>query len=271
MTLQTRGLGAHVGGPPPRWLFRELELSVEPGQVWALVGPNGSGKSTLLRCLAGLRSAAEGTVSLEGQTLEQMSRRDRAQRLAYLPQLTPLYHDLPVRRLVMLGRAPHLSRWRGPTRDDGTQVDEALRRVEAQHLADRRISTLSGGERQRVMLARLLATGARVLLLDEPTTALDIGHALRFLALCRDLAAEGTALILAMHELELARRYADQAVCLGLTPAPAHRLGPAANVLGPEVLGPLFDVEVHEHPDGLSFHPPAQRQTERGNGSSTET
>ncbi|MEM7151869.1 MAG: ABC transporter ATP-binding protein [Myxococcota bacterium] len=271
MSLQTNGLGAHVGGPPARWLFRELQLSIEPGQVWALVGPNGSGKSTLLRCLAGLRSPAEGTISLQGQALEQMSRRDRAQKLAYLPQLTPLYHDLPVRRLVMLGRAPHLSRWRGPTRDDATQVDEALRRVEAHDLADRRISTLSGGERQRVMLARLLATGARVLLLDEPTTALDIGHALRFLALCRNLAAEGTAIVLAMHELELARRYADQAVCLGLSPSPAHRLGPAPQVLGPEVLGPLFDVQVREHPDGLSFYTPDQRQTDRGIGSSGDT
>ncbi len=155
----------------------------------------------------------------------------------------------------MLGRAPHLPRFRGPTRDDERHVDEALARVDASALAERPLSTLSGGERQRVMLARLLATGAELLLLDEPTTALDIGHALRLLALCRDLASTGAAVVLAMHELELARRYADRAVCLGTSPSGEHRSGTVTEVLSPSILGPAFDVDVHEHPDGLSFHP----------------
>jgi ABC-type cobalamin/Fe3+-siderophores transport system ATPase subunit len=255
VTLHARGLGARVPGPPARWLFRALELSIAPGAVWALVGPNGSGKSTLLRCLAGLRPAEEGTVYLGGRPLAEVRIRDRAKRLAYLPQLTPLYHDLEARQVVMLGRAPHLSRWRGPAAEDERRVDEALARVDATAVAQRPLSTLSGGERQRVMLARLLATGAEILLLDEPTTALDIGHALRLLALCRELSASGSAVVLAMHELELARRHADMAVCLAAGPEGEHRCGAAEDVLTPGILGPVFDVDVREHADGLSFHP----------------
>lgn len=255
MILHARDLGARVTGPPARWLFRALELRIAPGEVWAVVGPNGSGKSTLLRCLAGLRRAEEGTVCLHERPLGDVPGRERAQQLAYLPQATPLYHDLRARQLVMLGRAPHLSRWHRPGPQDERCVDEALARVDATELGARPISTLSGGERQRAMLARLLATGAALLLLDEPTTALDVGHALRLLSLCRELAADGVAIVLAMHELELARRYADHAVCLGAGPAGEHHHGPARDVLTPEILGPLFDVDVHEHPDGLSFHP----------------
>lgn len=253
MTLSAHALGAHVDGPPPRWLFRQLELQIELGEIWALVGPNGSGKSTLLRCLAGLRPSREGEVRLADRALSALPRRERARRVAYLPQHTDLYHDLPVRRLVMLGRAPYLSRWSGPSPDDRRLVDQALARVEASELADRRVSTLSGGERQRVMLARLLATGADVLLLDEPTTALDIGHALGFLELCQQLARDGSAVVLALHELQLARRYAHRAVCLGTASPGGARLGPVDEVLTPEVLGEVFHVEVREHPSGLSF------------------
>lgn len=255
MTLHAQRLGARVPGPPARWLFRGLELSVAPGQVWALVGPNGSGKSTLLRCLAGLRPAEEGTVRLGDRPLADVPGRDRAKRLAYLPQLTPLYHDLQARQVVMLGRAPHLSRLRAPGAEDERRVSEALARVDATAVAERPISTLSGGERQRVMLARLLATGAELLLLDEPTTALDIGHALHLLALCRELAKGGAAVVLAMHELELARRYADMAVCLGMGPEGEHRCGTVTEVLTPGVLGPVFDVDVQEQAGALSFHP----------------
>ncbi|MCA9706776.1 MAG: ABC transporter ATP-binding protein, partial [Myxococcales bacterium] len=229
-SLRIEGLGGHVAGPPPRWLFRGLDLTITPGELWALVGPNGSGKSTLLRCLAGLRPPEEGSVWLGEARLSALPARERATRVAYLPQLTPLYHDLEVRQLVMLGRAPHLSRWRPPAAEDVRRIDLALERVHATTLASRRVSTLSGGERQRVMLARLLATEAPLLLLDEPTTALDIGHALRLLALCRELAAEGAALVLALHELDLARRHADHAVCLGAGPDGQHRKGPSAAV-----------------------------------------
>lgn len=259
MTLHARGLGARVAGPPARWLFRGLALTIAPGEVWALVGPNGSGKSTLLRCLAGLRPAEEGTVRLGDRPLADVPARDRAKRLAYLPQLTPLYHDLQARQVVMLGRAPHLPRLRGPSREDERCVDEALARVDATLVAARPLSTLSGGERQRVMLARLLATGAELLLLDEPTTALDIGHALHLLALCRELAAGGAGVVLAMHELGLARRYADRAVCLGVGADGGHREGAAAEVLTPEILGTVFDVHVRDHDGELSFGNPTRR------------
>lgn len=257
MILTAQDLGAHVPGPPARWLFRRLQLTIDSGEIWALVGPNGSGKSTLLRCLAGLRDPDEGATQLDGRPLAETKQRERATRIAYLPQLTPLYHDLPVERLVMLGRAPHLSRWRGPSGEDRRHVAEALARVDATELAERRVSTLSGGERQRVMLARLLATEAELLLLDEPTTALDIGHALRFLRLCRELASDGATIVLAMHELDLARRHADHAVCLGAGPQGEHHCAEVDEVLSAAVLGAVFEVEVREHAEGISFHDPS--------------
>lgn len=253
--LHARGLAARI---PDRWLFRDLDLTIEPGQIWTLVGPNGSGKSTALRCLAGLERPEDGEVLLGERPLTERTMRDRARTIAYLPQITPLYHDLQVRRLVMLGRAPHLSRWRAPSADDERRVEQSLDRVQALELAERRISTLSGGERQRVMLARLLASDATLLLLDEPTTALDIGHALHLLALCRELADQGTAIVLALHELELARRYADHAVCLGAGQRGEHHCGPVDEVLTPAILGEVFGVDVREHPSGLSFHPRGQ-------------
>jgi iron complex transport system ATP-binding protein len=126
-----------------------------------------------------------------------------------------------------------------------------LQRVDIEALADRGIESLSGGERQRAMLARMLATRAPVLILDEPTTALDVGHALRLLELVRDLATSGHAIVMAMHDLELARRYGDDAVCL--TQTEAFHLGPTSEVLRPEVLSDVFDVRVELVADALRF------------------
>ena len=178
--LTARGL-AHRLPDGGRTLYADLDLELHAGRVTAVVGPNGAGKSTLLRHLAGLAAPQAGRVCLGEHDLRGLPARQRARRLAYLPQRTTLAYDLGVRELVLLGRAPYLPAFGAPAASDRAAVDAALARVDLAALADRTVRSLSGGELQRVMLARMLVGEAGVLVLDEPTAALDIGHALAFL------------------------------------------------------------------------------------------
>jgi ABC-type cobalamin/Fe3+-siderophores transport system ATPase subunit len=236
-----------------RWLVRGLELAVEPGSVTVIVGPNGSGKTTLLRTLLGLIEPAEGRVLLGDQLLRKHSLRARARVCAWLPQRTELPWSMSARELVMLGRAPHLSALGGPGKNDHDEVMAALAQVRAQELAPRDVRTLSGGELQRVLLARLLASNAPLLLLDEPTTALDIGHALALLELVQELAAAGHGVLMSLHELELARRYGDRALLLRGDELGGHAIGPAREILRPGSLAEVFGVGAELVGDQLRF------------------
>lgn len=240
MKLEARGLGLQIGD---RWLVRDCSLEVEPGAVTVIVGPNGSGKTTLMRTLLGLREASEGEVLLAGRPLSEHGLRERARACAWLPQRTDLPWSLPISELVMLGRAPHLGALGGPSKADREAVDEALERVGLAELRTRDVRTLSGGELQRAHLARLLATQAPILVLDEPTAALDIGHALGLLELTRTLAAAGHTLLLSIHELELARRHGDRALLLHGDDQGGHTLGPVDAVLTPDALSQVFAVD----------------------------
>ncbi len=225
MTLEARAITVEVGG---RVLLRDTDLSVAPGTMTVVVGPNGTGKTTLLKSLCGLVPVG-GQIKLGGTPLAALDPRARARSIAYLPQQTQSAPGLTVRDAVQLGRLPHRSRLAGPSAIDHAQVDACLDRVGMRAFAARALQTLSGGERQRVMLARMLATEAPVMLLDEPTAALDIRHALEFLQSLRDLVRANRAVVLALHDLPLADAYADQVICLpgdGTT-----TVGPPAEVL----------------------------------------
>jgi iron complex transport system ATP-binding protein len=246
--LSARGLAHRVAG---RRLFADLDLDALAGRVTAVVGPNGAGKSTLLRVLAGLERPQAGAVRLDDDDLHALAPRDRARRLAYLPQRTSLAYELTVRDLVLLGRAPYLPAFGGPGVADLAAVDAALARVGLVDLAGRSARTLSGGEFQRVMLARMLAGDGRVLVLDEPTAALDIGQALGFLGHLRALADAGAAVVLALHDLGLARRHADAALLL---PGDGRALaGPVEQVLSARNLETAFGVAVREVDGHLLF------------------
>lgn len=237
MTLQGMRLGATVGG---RALFSELDLELLPGSVTVIVGPNGSGKSTLIRGLCGL-GKLQGTVTLQGGPLGDLEPRARARAIAYLPQQATTTPGMSVQDVVMLGRLPHRTRLAGPSSADAAQVLASLKQVGMQDFVDRPVQTLSGGERQRVMLARMLATEARTMVLDEPTAALDIGHALELLGTLRTLAAGGRAVLLALHDLPLADAYADRIVCLNGNGT--ADVGPREEVLDPQRLREVFGVE----------------------------
>ena len=184
MILEACGITVERGG---RRILAGVSVRVEPGRLTALIGPNGSGKSTLLKALAGLWPVAQGEVL----PLPGMSRRDIARKIAFVPQDTRIDFAFSVAEIVGMGRHPHRGRFAPQTSIDRRAVDQALERCDVAHLKSREANTLSGGERQRVLIARSLASGPEVILLDEPTASLDIEHALGILDLCRELAGDG--------------------------------------------------------------------------------
>jgi cobalamin transport system ATP-binding protein len=207
MILELRQAGVEVQG---RWLVRDATLHLRPRHLTALVGPNGSGKTTLLRLLGGLWRPIEGRALLDDQDLHTIRRRELARRVAFTPQDTHLEFAFTVRDVVSMGRHPHLGRFEREGKADRLAVEEAMIRADVAHLAERFVTELSGGERQRVIIARSLATEADAIILDEPTANLDIAHALDVLDLCRKLADDGKTIALAIHDLNLAARYATE-------------------------------------------------------------
>jgi len=177
-----------------------VDLAVRPGEWLALLGPNGSGKSTLLRVLAGLLRPGEGRVWLEGKPLRAYGSYPRARLLGYLPQSGPYPEGLLVEEVVRLGRLPHQGLWGRERREDWEAVEWALEVTGTATLRQRFLGTLSGGERQRVLLARALAARPRYLLLDEPTTFLDLEHQAEVLALLRGLSRMGVGVLSVLHD-----------------------------------------------------------------------
>jgi iron complex transport system ATP-binding protein len=180
----------------------------------ALVGPNGSGKTTLLRLMAGLWSASEGKVVLDGKELREITHRQLSRHITFVPQDTHLAFAFTVRDAVAMGRHPHLGRFERESAKDRRAINEAMERADIAHLSDRRVTEISGGERQRVIIARSLATEADTILLDEPTASLDISHALEILDLSQELAQEGKMIAFAIHDLNAAASYATEVALL---------------------------------------------------------
>ncbi len=209
--LTLSGLGFGYG---ERRLIDGLDLDFPTPGLTALVGPNGAGKSTCLKLAAGLLMPGEGRVSLGGEDLSGLSPRDRARRIGYLPPDGRSAWPMTVDAVVALGRAP----WRKPLRqlsdEDQAAIFEAMRLTRVQDLAGRRVDTLSSGERARVLIARALAGQGEVLILDEPTAALDIRHQLAVMEILVDAARQGRHVLVAVHALDLAARYADRVIVL---------------------------------------------------------
>jgi iron complex transport system ATP-binding protein len=187
-----------------RWLVRDVSMTVEPGEVVALVGPNGAGKSSLLRMLAGDAPPTNGRISIDGRVVGDYRPRELALARAVLPQQTVLQFGFTVREVVEMGRGP---RGGGP---GDTVVIDCLRRTDTLHLADRIYPSLSGGEQARVTLARVLAQQTHVLLLDEPTAALDLHHQQLVMDIARELANDGASVLVILHDLNLAAANADR-------------------------------------------------------------
>jgi iron complex transport system ATP-binding protein len=198
-----------------RAVLHDFNLEVGRGQIAAVIGPNGCGKSTFLRCAAGLLTPRQGRVAVGGDQVQSLAPRERARRIALLPQTFEGGEHLSTQEMVMLGRTPHLAAYGAPSRRDEEIVHDALASVGAEALRGRVIGELSGGERQRVVLARALAQQPQVLLLDEPTSHLDIRYQFEILDLVRKLARrEKLAVVLVLHQINLASDVSDVVVLL---------------------------------------------------------
>ncbi len=235
-------------------VLRRLSLAVAAGEVIALVGPNGSGKSTLLRALGRVLRPRGGVVFLDGRAMSQWPTREVARRLALLPQGPTLSNDLTAAELVWLGRSPHQGLLGLPTPADHEAVRWAMAETGIGPLAARQMSSLSGGERQRVWLAMALAQRPQILLLDEPTTFLDLSHQLEVLDLIRYLNVEhGLTVVMVLHDLNQAARYAGRIVVL--RDGGVYTDGAPAAVLTPQTLRDVFGVDgrVLRGPDGVEL------------------
>jgi iron complex transport system ATP-binding protein len=191
-----------------------VSFTVRPGAVTAVVGPNGSGKSTLVRALLRRQALEGGRIAFDGKPLASVDRRALARRLAIVPQREDATFALPVREFVALGRFPYGGSWGAATPTDGGMVQRAIARAGIADLADRSTAQLSGGEWQRTRLARALAQGGEAIVLDEPTTFLDVAHEMAMFELFAELAADGMAVMVVSHQLNLVARFADTIVLL---------------------------------------------------------
>ena len=246
-TLQLHQASAAPWGAP---LLRDISLALGPGRILGLTGPNGAGKSSLLRLIAGDIPLAAGHLQLAGKSREEWPRRLLARRLAYLPQLSLLNFPYTVEEVVTLGRMPH---------DTGLSIDagilaQAMAATDISGLRGRLYPRLSGGEKQRVQLARVFSqiwdagTGG-LLLLDEPTTALDLAHQQMVLGAVRDLAASGCAVVLAIHDLNLVAGLADSIAVLQQGRLAAY--GSPREVFTEQLFRDIFAIEVliQQHPE----------------------
>lgn len=237
--LEARALAVGHGR---RRVLGGLNLALRPGEVLCLLGPNGGGKTTLLRTLLGLIPPLSGAVTLDGRPLAQLSRREVAQRIAYVPQAAQGGFAYPARAVVAMGRAARLGLFAAPGAADHAAAEAALARLSIAHLADRPVTELSGGERQLVLVARALAQGGGAIILDEPTASLDFGNQALVLREVRALARrDGLAVLMTTHQPDHALLLADQAmlVSAGGAQGPA----PPEALITPETLRAAYGVE----------------------------
>jgi iron complex transport system ATP-binding protein len=229
-----------------RKILDEVTLTVPEGRILGLLGPNGSGKTTLLRMLSGVLRPGSGNVMLDGRPLAEWTRRQLAQRIAVVPQDTHTAFDYRVLDIVLMGRYPHLGLFELEQADDIAVARRALASTGTAALEHRMFSTLSGGEKQRVVIASALAQTPDILLLDEPTAALDLRYQLEIALLLKELNANhDMTLVVSTHDLNLAASICHDVVLLREGRVLAH--GPVAEVLTPDLVRALYDVDADVH------------------------
>ena len=234
-----------------RTVLDGIDWQVATGRLTAVIGPNGAGKSTLLAVAAGLIAPDAGRVSLDGQALDRIGRRRLAQLRAYLPQTPRADWPISVERVVALGLTPHLPAFGAIPPALAAAVDPALAAHDLHDLRHRPATALSGGELARAMLARATVADPALLIVDEPTAGLDPRHAIDACRRLRARADAGRTVVMAVHDLELARRFADEVVALRA--GSIHAAGPVAGVLREDMLSTLFDIPVRVTDEAIRF------------------
>ncbi|MZF55002.1 ATP-binding cassette domain-containing protein [Streptomyces sp. SID5594] len=248
--LAARGVTVGYGG---RAVIDDLDVVIPSGVVTTIIGPNGCGKSTLLRTLTRLLKPASGTVVLDGEDIDRLRTRDVAKKLGLLPQAPVVPEGLTVGDLVARGRHPHQSWLRQWSSDDAEVVERALAMTGVADLADRPVDSLSGGQRQRVWISMTLAQGTDLLLLDEPTTYLDLAHAIDVLDLVDDLHESGCTVVMVLHDLNLATRYSDNLIVMRAGSILAQ--GHPRDVITAELLHEAFGLQAKVIDDPVGDRP----------------
>jgi iron complex transport system ATP-binding protein len=249
--LQAVGLKLGYGD---RIVVDDLDLGIEAGTVTTIIGPNGCGKSTLLRALGRLLKPSGGEVLLDGKRIDKMPSKEVARILGVLPQAPTAPEGLTVADLVARGRHPHQTWYRQWSSDDEAAVGEALSMTGLLDLGDRPLDELSGGQRQRAWISMALAQGTDLLLLDEPTTFLDLAHQIEVLELVRRLHRElGRTVVMVLHDLNLAARYADRLVAM--RDGKVVAAGAPADVLTEGLLAEVFELEAKVIEDPVAGTP----------------
>ena len=250
MELRTVNLRAGYGA---KQILNGLNLTLPAGKITALLGPNGCGKSTLLKCFSRLLPPTTGEIWLAERPLTALSARQLARHLALLPQQHLAPEGISVRELVGYGRSPWLPLWGRLSERDRGLVSDALERTGMTSFAQQSLSALSGGQRQRAFLALVLAQDTPLVLLDEPTTWLDINHQVELMKLMRQLQQAGKTVITVLHDLNQASRYCDHLVVLNAGKVQAQ--GSPESVLTPAMLRDVFSLDAEVHPDPISHQP----------------
>ncbi len=257
--LSTNGLAY---GHPGRTLGRDIDLSINAGEVLCVLGPNGSGKTTLFRTLLGLIPAHAGEITLDAKPLAAHTPTERAKCMAYVPQAGSSYFEFTVREVVLMGRTAHLGLFDAPGTKDVYVADASMEELRIGHLAEKSFINISGGERQLVLIARALAQASPLLIMDEPTANLDFGNQLLILDEIQRLKASGRSVIFCSHDPDHALRTCGQSAdqVLLLDHGNALACGRAQDVVTPENLATLYGVGVEiieSHSGGQRFCRPA--------------
>ncbi len=239
MRLDVDQIAFGYGG---RLVGQDISFTLEENEVLVLFGPNGAGKTTLFKTLLGLVPLRAGTIRLDGRPIGAWSGRERASRIAYVPQAHAALFPFTVEDLVLMGRAPHVGLFATPGRRDREVAAATLERLGIGHLASRAYTEISGGERQIALIARALAQEPSILVMDEPTASLDYGHQMRVLDRVRELAGEGVSIVLSTHNPDHAFRVADRVALVFQSRIAA--LGPPETVLTADALKQLYDIDV---------------------------
>jgi iron complex transport system ATP-binding protein len=249
VTVEFDAVSVGYGGEP---VLEDVSLSVSPGELVGFLGPNGVGKTTLLKAVPGLLAPLAGAVTVDGADVQSLSGRELARRVGYVPQAESSGTPMTVFETVLMGRKPYLS-WRASPEDHDV-VDRVLATLGLSELAMRDVNELSGGQRQKVVIARALAQEPGVLVLDEPTSDLDIRHEVEVLGVVRDRADAGTTAVMAMHDLTLAARFCDRLVLF--SDDGVYAVGPP-EVLTEEAVRDVYgiDATVRRDADGVSVVP----------------
>ncbi len=225
-----------------REVLRDLSLTIGEGSMFALIGPNGCGKTTLLRIISGILNAWKGKVTLFGEDVVNLSRKEISQLVAVVPQESHFAYSFSVEEIVLMGRNPYLRRFQREGPEDYSIVYEAMEFTDVLHLRERQIDELSGGERQRVVIARSLAQNPRALLLDEPTAHLDINHEIEILNLLVRLHTKGMSILFVSHDLNVASEYCEHIALMN--EGKIEAIGCSEEVINPGLIQRVYRAKV---------------------------